>query len=118
VLVITAAAQRAPSALTAGCDGILLKPFAPNLLHARIGRLLRARSVELHLAAQRDLAKAAHSTQQATRWRTGTNASWPDTICPKCEHPGATGFDHASHRRDWYACLACGHVWIAKRQQP
>ncbi len=56
VLVMTPAAERVPGALSAGCDGVLLKPFAPNLLYARIGRLLRARAVELRMRAQRQYA--------------------------------------------------------------
>src|SRR5437763_683789 len=47
VLVTTADTALVPDALLAGCDAVLLKPFAPNLLFARIGRLLRARSESL-----------------------------------------------------------------------
>src|SRR5258705_8327184 len=43
VLVMTTQAGRVPHALVAGCDGVLLKPFAPNLLFGRLGRLLRTR---------------------------------------------------------------------------
>jgi DNA-binding response OmpR family regulator len=43
VLVTTAQVERVPDALEARCDGVLLKPFTPNLLVARIGRLLRGR---------------------------------------------------------------------------
>src|SRR5829696_2919089 len=39
VLVVMNTPDRAPSALKAGCHAILLKPFAPNLVAARIGRL-------------------------------------------------------------------------------
>src|SRR5438132_6065600 len=44
VLVTTSHVERVPDALAAGCDGVLLKPFAPNLLFARIGRILRERN--------------------------------------------------------------------------
>jgi DNA-binding response OmpR family regulator len=115
VLVTTSLAERAPSALMAGCDAILLKPFAPNLLYARIGRLLR-RSVELRLRGQQQSAKASYLLKQSTLLSKGTNRTWPSTHCPYCQHLGVTSFDHASYRRDWYACLACGKVWMAKRQ--
>src|ERR1700752_3535216 len=49
VLVTTQRTERVPDALAAGCDGVLLKPFAPNLLYARVGRMLRAQSVALRL---------------------------------------------------------------------
>src|SRR4051812_8657989 len=34
VLTTTASPERAPAALKAGCHGVLLKPFAPNLVAA------------------------------------------------------------------------------------
>jgi len=40
VLVTTEATERVPDVLAAGCDGVLLKPLAPNLFYTRIGRLL------------------------------------------------------------------------------
>ena len=115
VLVMTRDPERVPSALAAGCDGVLLKPFAPNLLHARIGRLLRARALELHLRAQRQVAKSAHLLERSGLFAAGTNQVWSTTHCPYCQHVGVTSFDHASHRRAWYACMACQKVWIAKR---
>lgn len=114
VLVTTTAPERVPLALVAGCDGVLLKPFAPNLLHARIARLLRARSMEIRMRALRQVAKSAHLTNPSARVSAGTNQVWPTTHCPYCSHPGVINFDHAVHRREWYACLACQKVWIAK----
>ena len=95
VLATTAVVEKVPAALAAGCDGVLLKPFPPNLFYGRIGRLLRAR--------------------RSTRER-GTNREWPDVHCPHCHHKGVTSFEYASHRRAWYACLSCNHVWLAKEQ--
>jgi two-component system, OmpR family, response regulator MtrA len=103
VLVLTSDAARVPRALAAGCDSVLLKPFPPNLLHARIGRLAR----ELRI-------RSAFPTSTLT---VGTNEQWPELTCPVCGHAGPTTFDATSLRRAWYACLACEHVWIAKRQQ-
>lgn len=117
VLVTTPQAERVPSALAAGCDGVLLKPFAPNLLYARLGRLLRARSVELRLRAHHQYAKSAHLKEQAEMLAARTNREWPNTHCPSCQHRGVTSFEHTSHRRSWYACLACNKVWIAHRQE-
>ena len=98
VLVITEQVDRVPDALEARCDGVLLKPFAPNLLVARIGRLIRA---------HRSLSHA----------RDGTNRFWPKTACPQCDTQGVTSFEFASHRRAWYACSKCKKVWLAKRQE-
>lgn len=98
VLVITEQVERVPDALEARCDGVLLKPFAPNLLVARIGRLIRARS----------------SPSQS---RDGTNRFWPMTACPQCDTQGVTSFEFASHRRAWYACGKCRKVWLGKRQE-
>ena len=117
VLVTTTQAERVPSALAAGCDGVLLKPFAPNLLYARIGRLLRARSSELRTRAQRQYAKSAHLKEQVATLSARTNREWPSTFCPYCQHRGVTSFEHTSHRRSWYACTSCSKVWIARRQE-
>lgn len=95
VLVTTAVVEKVPAALAAGCDGVLLRPFPPNLFYGRIGRLLRA--------------------HRSKRER-GTNREWPDVHCPHCHHKGVTSFEYASHRRAWYACLSCNHVWLAKEQ--
>src|SRR5204863_9889198 len=71
VLVTTADVERVPGALAAGCDGVLLKPFAPNLLFARIGRLLRARSDMLRARARHEHLKAAHLVDRSEALLTG-----------------------------------------------
>jgi hypothetical protein len=86
------------------------------LLHARIGRLW-CRSVELRLRSQHQSAKVAHLIERSALLIAGTNTNWPQTHCPYCQHLGVTSFDHASYRRDWYACLSCTRVWMAKRQE-
>ena len=115
VLVTTAELSRVPDALAAGCDGVLLKPFAPNLLITRISRLLRERSNQLRLQAARSLGKSAHLSERIDLLKSGTNRTWPNTQCPYCMHSGVTSFDYASMRRAWYACPACRKVWMAKR---
>jgi DNA-binding response OmpR family regulator len=117
VLVTTPQPERVPSALAAGCDAVLLKPFAPNLLYARLGRILRARSVELRLRAHRQYEKSLHLKEQVEMLAARTNREWPNTHCRYCQHRGVTSFEHTSHRRSWYACLACNKVWIAHRQE-
>jgi DNA-binding response OmpR family regulator len=117
VLVMTGQVERVPSALSAGCDGVLLKPFAPNLLYARLGRLLRSRSIELLMRAHRQQAKAAHLREHVELLAAKTNREWPHTHCPYCQHRGVTSFEFTSHRRSWYACLSCDKVWIARRQE-
>jgi DNA-binding response OmpR family regulator len=106
VLVTLNAPERAPSALKAGCHAILLKPFAPNLVAARVGRLAR------ELPVTPVAARAAQAMQQ-----TGTNRMWPDTHCPRCNAPSATSFEFSSYRRMWYACLGCDAVWLGPRQE-
>jgi DNA-binding response OmpR family regulator len=115
VLVTTSNADRVPDALAAGCDGVLLKPFAPNLLFARIGRLLRARSEVLRARARNQGLKTAHLADRSEALLGGTNRVWPNTHCPYCNHGGVTSFEFCSHRRAWFACLECRKVWIAKR---
>jgi DNA-binding response OmpR family regulator len=117
VLVTTAQTDRVPDALAAGCDGVLLKPFAPNLLFARIGRMLRQRSEALRAKAHHQSLKTAHLVDRSEGLLAGTNRVWPNAHCPYCDHPGVTSFEFCSHRRSWYACLACRKVWIAKRQE-
>ena len=128
VLVTTANVDRVPDALDGGCDGVLLKPFAPNLLYARIGRLLRDRSAVILTRNSREqsnalrsrahdaLAKSQHLLGRSAVFA-GTNRTWPNTHCPYCDHEGVTSFEFASHRRAWYACLSCRKVWLAKRQE-
>jgi DNA-binding response OmpR family regulator len=115
VLVTTSLTERVPDALAAGCDGVLLKPFPPNLLHARIGRLLRARSEALKNKSRQSQLKAHHLGERSELLLGGTNRVWPNTHCPYCHHFGITSFEFCSHRRSWYACLECKKVWIAKR---
>ena len=115
VLVTTVNTDRVPDALVAGCDGVLLKPFAPNLLFARIGRLVRARSEMLRARARNQGLKTAHLADRSEALLGGTNRIWPNTHCPYCNHGGATSFEFCSHRRAWFACLECKKVWIAKR---
>ena len=117
VLVTTVDAERVPDALAVGCDGVLLKPFAPNLLFARIGRLLRTRSELLRSRARHQHLRAAHLSDRSEALLTGTNRVWPNAHCPYCNHSGVTSFEFCSHRRSWYACLECRKVWIAKRQE-
>ena len=117
VLVTTSATERVPEALAAGCDGVLLKPFAPNLLYARIGRLLRARGEALRSRGRHQQLKALHLGERSDLLMSGSNRVWPNTHCPYCDHAGVTSFEFCSHRRSWYACLECKKVWIAKRQE-
>ena len=117
VLVTTSQAERVPHALVAGCDAVLLKPFAPNLLYARLGRLLRARSIDLRMRAHRQQAMVAHPKEQVELLAAKTNREWPNTHCQYCQHRGVTSFEFTSHRRSWYACLSCNKVWIAHRQE-
>jgi DNA-binding response OmpR family regulator len=117
VLVMTTETDRVPDALTAGCDGVLLKPFAPNLLFARVGRMLRARGEMLRARALHQHRKASHLSERSEELLAGTNRVWPNTYCPHCGHAGVTSFEFCSHRRSWYACLQCRKVWIAKRQE-
>lgn len=101
VLITTSDVARVPRALVAGCDSVLLKPFAPNLLFARLGRLTRDLQSRLALPTI----------------PVGTNQRWPTVECPNCGKAGATSFDATSLRRSWYACLDCENVWIARRQK-
>ena len=117
VLVTTRLTDRIPDALAAGCNGVLLKPFAPNLLFARIGRIVRARSEMLRERARHQLLRTEHLSARSEELLAGTNRVWPNTHCPYCSHPGVTSFEFCSHRRAWYACLDCRKVWIAKRQE-
>jgi DNA-binding response OmpR family regulator len=101
VLITTAAVDRAPEALEAGCDGVLLKPFAPNLLAARVGRLINGRN---------------HHSWHDSR-PSGTNRLWPDLQCPNCDAKGVISFEFASHRRAWYSCGSCKKVWLGRRHE-
>ena len=104
ILAVMEAPESAPSALKAGCHAVLLKPFSLNLVAARLGRLHR----EMPAAASR-----FNAPMQT--W--GTNRTWPDVRCPQCSKAGAISFEYSSHRRSWYACLGCDHVWLGTRRE-
>ena len=106
VMAVMKDAHHAPSALKAGCHAVLLKPFSLNLTVARLGRLCR----EMPAAAAASRLGAA-----LPQW--GTNRTWPDVHCPKCNEGNAVCFEYSSHRRSWYACLPCEHVWIGPRRE-
>ncbi len=105
ILVMTRVPERVPSALKAGCHAVLLRPFVPNLLAARLGRL------------SRQLPVMAAAARVSTTPQVGTNRVWPDARCPSCDEPGAVSFEFSSYRRMWYACLACDHVWLGVRRE-
>lgn len=115
VLVTAVAPDGVPDVLAAGCDGVLLKPFAASLLVNRTSRILRARSAQLRLQSERNRGNAAHLFERIEGLKAGTNREWPSAHCPNCQHQGVTSFDYASMRRAWYACLQCRTVWMAKR---
>jgi DNA-binding response OmpR family regulator len=104
VLVVTERPHCVPRALRAGCDSVLLRPFVPNLLAARVGRL------------SRELA-ALPASDAGASVPLGTNRIWTRTRCPECDAGGAVSFEFFSYRRMWYACLACDHVWLGPRQE-
>ena len=105
VLVTTRDVKNAPAILRAGCHGVLLKPFAPNLLAVRLARVIK----------ETDRPWGQRST--AMHIQGGTNRVWPETACPQCGVRGATSFDFSSYRRMWYACLSCDHTWLGRRQE-
>ena len=114
VLVITAATQKVPDALAAGCDSVLLKPFPPNLFYGRVGRLLRAYTAGVSARADSAPADSDSLSERSASQFVGTNRMWPDTRCPYCDHAGVTSFEFAALRREWYACLRCTQAWIAE----
>ena len=114
VLVTTEDPQLVPNAIDAGCDGVLLKPFAPNLLFARLGRLLRMRADGLRV---QDARRLWNLSGRGAAWRATTHEYWADSECPECQHRGVTSFEFASHRRAWYACPACHAVWQGRRRE-
>jgi len=112
VLVTTTDPATVPDALIAGCDGVLLEPFAPNLLYARIGRLMRERAANSKLYARDSSTHPAHVPAYAAR---GTNRFWPGEVCTSCGVSGITSFEFSGRRRAWYACTRCRSVWLARR---
>lgn len=112
VLATTSVPELVPDALIAGCDGVLLKPFAPNLLFTRLGRLSQLRSKVQTQRAMWDRATTAYLRKHPQQLSSGTNIVWPDRDCPSCGHRGVVSFDAASYRRTWYACLPCRNVWL------
>jgi DNA-binding response OmpR family regulator len=107
ILVAVTRPEQVPALLKAGCDAVLLKPFAPNLLAGRIGRLVRARAQQPRLP----------DGTRIVNERRGTNRAWRDVSCPRCAEANAVSFDFVSHRRMWFACLACNQVWVGQRQE-
>ena len=105
ILALMSEPDHAPAALKAGCHALLLKPVTLNLVAARLGRLCR----EMPAAA------AASRLGASPQW--GTNRTWPDAECPECHQGNAVCFEYSSHRRSWYACLACDHVWLGPRRE-
>jgi DNA-binding response OmpR family regulator len=114
VLIMTSVAERVPDAIVAGCDAVLLKPFAPNLLLSRLARLKRARFAGLHVRTERALARSRDLREQTAGTAKRIFDDRPDISCPHCHHKGVTGFEYSSHRRSWYACLSCHKVWLAR----
>src|SRR5262245_9442845 len=106
ILAVIASPTRAPEAIKAGCHTVLLNPFSLNLVSARLGRLCREMP-----------AAAAASRLGATPPQWGTNRVWPEMHCGRCDEGGAVCFEFSSHRRSWYACLACDHVWLGARRE-
>jgi CheY-like chemotaxis protein len=106
ILAVMTDPHRSPPALKAGCHSILLKPFTLNLTAARLGRLCR--EIPPNGAAGRP-----GSMVQIQ----GTNRVWADALCPKCHAGGAVSFEFSSHRRSWYACVFCEHVWLGTRRE-
>jgi DNA-binding response OmpR family regulator len=114
VLVMTSVVELVPGAIAAGCDAVLLKPFAPNLLLSRLARLNRDR---LRSRTAIALAKSGHLLRRSEEANARMFREWPGTACPHCDHHGVTCFEYASRRRAWYACLACSNVWLAARRE-
>ena len=121
VLVMTTEVNSVPTLLEAGCDAVLLKPFAPNLLYTRVGRLLRARTEQQRVRRLHDSTRSRYAEPNGHGNGDGapatTNRFWADVECPHCKHDGVVSFEFASHRRAWYACLECKAVWMARRRE-
>jgi CheY-like chemotaxis protein len=113
VLAVTSVPDLVPDALAAGCDGVLVKPFAPNLLFARIGLLLKQRSTALIRRAVWQRAKSEYLVARShLMMGGGTNITVHDARCPSCGQAGVVRFDAVSRGRSWYACIPCRKAWI------
>ena len=112
VLAMTAVPERVPDALIAGCDGVLVKPFPPNLLYTRISLLLRQRAKALNQRALWQRTRSAYLIEHSQSVMAGTNIVCHDTGCPSCGQTGIINFDSAGRRRAWYACLPCRKSWL------
>ena len=99
VMATLAHPHDAPTAIKAGCDAILLEPFAPQLAAARIARL------------SRQLMPPRGESDEGLR---GTNRRWTAEPCPGCAHIGVVSFEFSTRRRLWFAYLACDHVWLSQ----
>jgi DNA-binding response OmpR family regulator len=78
VVMTTEILERVPAALTAGCNAVLLKPYSPNLLCARLGRLLQMPTGSRTLrrsTPDTDIAVSVHGLPAASRT---TNERWED----------------------------------------
>jgi hypothetical protein len=108
--------------MVADCDSVLLKPFAPNLIYSRLSRMINAAadaSASIRTpqgTREPQLSEIGPFAQRGDLLSAGYLRDWPTTQCAYCDHEGVTGFEYASHRRAWYACLACKKVWMAKRR--
>ena len=118
-VLVTLSQAEAAGRVIDKCDSILLKPFAPNLLTARVARMLRIRSEELRersagllSRSKHERAKSAHLLERTAK---GLLVAWPNQDCPYCGQPAVILFDYGSVRRAWYACGQCRTVWMALR---
>jgi len=102
ILVLAEDVAVVPAAITAGCDSILIRPFAPNLLFTRLARLF-----------PRTLPQDGPATSRFTP----TNQRW-NSPCPSCGRRGVVSVDAASLRQWWFACTACSHVWASDLPAP
>ena len=117
VLATTAVPESVPEALLAGCDGVLVKPFQPNLLFGRVGLLLKQRAAALRDRAIWQRVSTVRQCESPRSRLEGTNIMWHDASCPSCGESRVASFDAADRRRMWYACIPCRNVWKARAIQ-
>lgn len=103
VLVATADPAIAPLAIKAGAHALLLKPFAPMLASARLGRLARGQAPSPPRAGEPVASGGA------------VNRVCREIRCPYCAAGAPTSFEFSSYRRAWFACLSCDRVWLGPR---